>query len=163
MEGDTEREIDNQDCAWPSTSWWMLRLTPSQVHLRHGCPWGRRQLPCYIRAPVTSPLGWKTDIITGSCRRCPAPPAPPTPAQFSPLLRAPVPELLLKPHAGMLPGVCVWNQRPFFLPLHTPLCHDALGSSEVSSPASLWSRLFSRLRCLLLSVCHWLLFFYHLL
>lgn len=73
MEEDTEREIDKQACVWPGTPWWMLRLTPSQAHLRHGCPWGRRQLPCYIRAPVTCPLGWQTDLITGSCRRCSAP------------------------------------------------------------------------------------------
>lgn len=61
----------------------------------------------------------------------PHPPEPPTAAQFSPLLLAPIPELLLKPHAGMLPGVCVWNQRPFFVPLHTPLvpwCSWQLGS-----------------------------------
>ena len=65
-----------------------------------------------ISCPVTSGLLWcphsvdKQTSSQGRVDRAP-PPEPPTPAQFSPLLLAPVPELLLKPPAGMLPGVCV--------------------------------------------------------
>lgn len=134
MEGDTEREIDNQACAWPGTPWWMLRPAPagpaSRVPLGQTsaaplsgllwCPhlvdkqtWSQGHIDC-AHPLGTSHCGTVQPTASGSHSRA-----------------------LLKPHKGMCSGVCVWNNETL-QSLSTPpgammLSLAALKSSPLTS------------------------------
>ena len=106
MKGDAERELTTEPVCGLAQRDGCSDQPPRRSSSAMGVPGAD------VSCPVTSGLLWcphsvdKQTSSQGRVDRAP-PPEPPTPAQFSPRRLAPVPELLLKPHAGMLPGVCV--------------------------------------------------------